>query len=228
MTEARGDRPSGPGLLIGLTGPIGCGKSTVAGWLAELGATIIDADHLARSVTGRGEPTLGPIRARFGDAVFAPDGTLDRGALAGIVFHDPAELADLEAIVHPAVRRLVVVAVDAARTADAPIIAIEAIKLVEGGFATGCDEVWLVACDVTAQRARLAARGMAQEDATRRLAAQGTDLVARHAATLERLATNGAGRPVVRTVVTDGTPEEARERVEEALADALEPLFFPR
>ncbi|MBA2253923.1 MAG: dephospho-CoA kinase, partial [Chloroflexi bacterium] len=146
MKVTAADRPSGPGLLIGLTGPIGCGKSTVAGWLGELGATVIDADDLARFVTGPGEASLGPIRARFGDAVFAADGTLDRKALAAVVFHDQRALAELEAIVHPAVRRRAVAAVDAARQADAPLIVVEAIKLVEGGYATECDEVWLLTC----------------------------------------------------------------------------------
>lgn len=224
--RATRDRPTGPGLLLGLTGPIGCGKSTVAGWLGELGATVIDADDLARAVTAPGEPTLGPIRARFGDAVFAPDGTLDRAGLGRIVFSDAAALADLEAIVHPAVRRRVVSGVAAALAVDAPLIAIEAIKLVEGGYGAECDAVWLVECTPEEQRQRLEARGMAHEDAVQRIAAQGPDLVERLAARLA--AARGAdGRPLVTRISTSGGPADARMRVEDALADALEALFYP-
>lgn len=219
------DRPTGPGLRIGLTGPIGCGKSTICGWLRDLGASVIDADELARVVTGPGDPSLGPIRTRFGSGVFVSDGTLDRSALGRIVFSDPAALADLEAIVHPAVRRRLVGAVEAARAADAPLIVIEAIKLVESGYATECDVVWLVECARDAQRARLEARGMSAPDAERRMAAQGHELVARLAARLEAIRRSD-GVPRVARISTDGTPEQARERVEDALADALEPLFY--
>ena len=91
-------------LVIGLTGPIGCGKSTIAARLAEQGGLIIGADRLAHQVTGPDQPTLPAIRARFGAEVFDPDGALDRAALAAEVFGDPVALRDLEAIVHPAVR----------------------------------------------------------------------------------------------------------------------------
>ena len=145
---------------IGITGPIGCGKSTMVGWLAERGAVVIDADDEARAVTAPGEPAHAAILARFGDAVRGPDGTLDRAALARLVFADPAALADLEAIVHPAVRPRILAAIEAADAAGAPAVAIEAIKLVEGGLAALCDEVWLVTCGPVTQRARLAARGV--------------------------------------------------------------------
>jgi dephospho-CoA kinase len=231
MTAA--DRPTGPGFRIGLTGPIGCGKSTIAGWLGELGATVIDADRLVRAVTGPGEPTLGPIRARFGEAVVAADGTLARAALAALVFSDDAALRDLEAILHPAVRLRIRTALEEARAADAPIVVIEAIKLIEAGHAATCDEVWLVGCGPATQRQRLVARGMPADDAERRLATQGTDLLERLAADLEALpgwsgdAGRRDGRPQMRRISTDGSLADVRERVEEALADALEPLFFP-
>ena len=99
--DGRADRRT---LRIGITGPIGCGKSTVAGWLAEGGAVVIDADRIAHEVTAPGEPATAAIFERFGDAVRAPDGTLDRPALGRIVFADPAALRELERIVHPAVR----------------------------------------------------------------------------------------------------------------------------
>jgi dephospho-CoA kinase len=160
-------------IRIGLTGPIGCGKSTVAGWLAEAGAVVVDADEVARDVTAPGEPALDAVVARFGVEYRRQDGSLDRAALGRLVFADPAALRDLEAIVHPAVRPRIQAAIAAAEAAAAPIVAIEAIKLVEGGLADICDEVWLVVCDPMTQRERLAGRGATAEDADRRMSAQG-------------------------------------------------------
>ena len=205
------DRP----FLIGITGPIGCGKSTVARMLARLGGTVIDADVLARRATAPGQPTLPAIRARFGDAVFDADGGLDRPALAEVVLSDAATLRDLEAIVHPRVRDLVREALAAAASSDAPFVAIEAIKLVEGGLATECDEVWLVDCAESEQRARLAERGTTADDIERRMAAQGPDLAAR----LAPFAT--------RRIDTSGSQDDTRARLEDALAEALAPVFSP-
>jgi len=188
-------------LRIGLTGPIGCGKSTVAGWLAARGAAVIDADALARAATAPGEPAHEAVLARFGDAVRAPDGTLDRAVLARLVFADAAALADLEAIVHPAVRPRILAAIADADRAGAPAIVIEAIKLVEGGLAALCDEIWLVECTPATQRARLAGRGMDTAEAERRIAAQG-DLV-------ERL----QGLPGVAVVETSGMPGSTKAAV---------------
>ena len=159
-------------LRIGLTGPIGCGKSTVAGWLATRGAVLVDADVIAREVTARGQPAHDAVLNRFGDAVRAADGGLDRAALARIVFGDPAALAALEAIVHPAVRPVILAAIETAEGEKAPAVVIEAIKLVEGGLAELCDEVWLVTCDPRVQRERLLGRGASPEDADRRMDAQ--------------------------------------------------------
>ncbi len=200
-------------LIIGLTGPIGCGKSTVAAMLAELGGAVIDADALARDVTAPGEPALGAIRDRFGDAVFERSGALDRSALGAVVFSDAAALRDLEAIVHPGVRRLVEERLDRVRREGDPFVVIEAIKLVEGGLAARCDEVWLIECPADVQRERLAGRGMDAADIGRRLAAQGTDLA-------ERLSAHASRR-----FDTSGTQEDIRERVEDALADVLAPRF---
>ncbi|HET9520586.1 MAG TPA: dephospho-CoA kinase [Candidatus Limnocylindrales bacterium] len=193
---------------IGLTGPIGCGKSTVAGWLAEIGAVVIDADEIAREVTAPGQPALDAVVARFGAGYRRRDGSLDRAALGRLVFADPVALRDLEAIVHPAVRPRIEAAIAAAEAAAAPIVAIEAIKLVEGGLADACDEVWLVVCDPGSQRARLAGRGSRPEDADRRIAAQG----------------DVAGRllpAATRVIDTSGEADAVRDRVLEAARVAI-------
>ncbi len=208
MTDLERGRPRT--VRIGLSGPIGCGKSTVAGWLRELGATVVDADVVAREVVEPGEPALDAVIATFGPALRRPDGSLDRAALGRIVFDDPEALTRLEAIVHPAVRPRVLAAIAAAEAAGAPAVVIEAIKLVEGGLARFCDEVWLVTCDAGSQRARLAARGLSSEEIERRLAAQG-DIRVR----LSPAAT--------RVVDTSGTIAATRSSVEAAWQDALRP-----
>jgi dephospho-CoA kinase len=193
---------------IGITGPIGCGKSTVAGWLGRLGATVVDADEVARAVVEPGEPALDDVLAAFGPEVRNPDGGLDRAALGRRVFEDPAALRRLEAIVHPAVRQRILDAVGTAQAAGAPAVVIEAIKLVEGGLAALCDEVWLVTCDPAVQRDRVLARGLDPEAADARIRAQG-NLAARH------------GPAATRIVDTSGSLEAARAAAAAAYAAAL-------
>lgn len=185
---------------IGITGPIGCGKSTVAGWLGALGARVLDADEVARAVTAPGEPAVAAIVERFGAGVAGPDGALDRGALGRIVFADPLALADLEAIVHPAVRPRILAALESAAAERAPAVVVEAIKLVEAGLAGLCDEVWLVSCDPSAQRERLLGRGTSPDDAARRIAAQG-DLVDRLAPFATRVLDTSGESTAVRAMV---------------------------
>lgn len=193
---------------IGITGPIGCGKSQVVRWLAELGVHVVDADRISRSVTSPGHPAHDLVLRRFGAAVAGPDGELDRAALGRIVFSDPIALRDLEQIVHPAVRPRIVEAIEAAEAAGAPAVAIKAIKLVKGGLATTCDQVWLVTCDPATQRERLLARGMPAADAEQRIAAQ--------AGLVDRL------RPAATWVLeASGPAAEARALVVAALAEAL-------
>jgi dephospho-CoA kinase len=195
-------------LRLGLTGPIGCGKSTVAAWLGEDGAVVIDADRIAREVVEPGEPALDAVFNAFGRAVRRADGTLDRQALGRIVFSDPAALARLEAITHPAVRQRILAAIERADATGESAVVIEAIKLVEGGLAALCDEVWLVRCESADQRARLRGRGVDEADAEARIATQ-ADLESR----LRGAAT--------RIIDTSGSPAETRLRVIEAWRAAL-------
>jgi dephospho-CoA kinase len=193
---------------IGLTGPIGCGKSQVARWLAELGVHVVDADVIVRTVTAPGHPAHDLILRRFGDAAAAPDGSLDRAALGRIVFSDPAALRELEQIVHPATRPRILAAIEAAEKAGASAVAVEAIKLVEGGLAGLCDEVWVITCSPEVQRERLLARGTPPADAEQRMAAQ--------AGLAERL------RPAATLVLdTSGSLAETRARVVAALGEAI-------
>jgi dephospho-CoA kinase len=150
--------------VIGLTGNIGCGKSTVAALLRERGVATIDADEVARDVRRPGSPESARILDRFG--------TLDPRQLAGLVFEDPVALADLEAIIHPRVRELV-----GARLADleqegAVVAAVEAIKLLESPLRERCDQVWVVVCRPEDALRRLAQRGLSEADVQDRLASQ--------------------------------------------------------
>jgi dephospho-CoA kinase len=184
-------------LRIGLTGPIGCGKSTVAGWLAELGARVIDADRVARDVTPPGSAELAAVVGAFGSRVTREDGSLDRAALGRIVFADAAALERLEAIIHPAVRPRILALIAEAEARAVPAVVVEAIKLVEGGLADLCDEVWLVTCDPADQLARLAARGANPADSEARIATQ-SDLVASVTPQATRMIDTSGPRPAAR------------------------------
>jgi dephospho-CoA kinase len=194
-------------LKIGITGPIGCGKSAILGLLAASGAFVVDADQVVREATAPGSPVVAAIVSAFGTRVAGPAGGLDRRALASIVFDDPAELQRLEAITHPVVRARILATMRDAEAAGVPIVALEAIRLVEAGYPALLDEVWLVTCDPTAQRERLAARGLAPDDAAARMAAQST--------LADRV------RPIATRVIdTSGSMAETEAAVRAALAAA--------
>ncbi len=163
--------------LIGLTGGIACGKSTVLTMLADLGARTIDADRVTHELQAPGMPVYEQIAAAFPEAVPEPGAPLDRRRLAALVFSDPQRLRQLEQIVHPAVRvelRKFIEAVGrAAGAAERPVVVIDVVKLIESGWVQVCDEVWVVTAPEEQQVARLmATRGMSEAEARQRIAAQ--------------------------------------------------------
>jgi len=157
-------------IVLGVTGNIATGKSTVVGILKELGARHIDADVVYRELVGPGQPLLQTLVKRFGGDIVAQDGGLDRKALGAIVFSDPAALADLDVLTHPAVIDEIDRRVDAIREG---VIIIDAVKLIESGHADHCDVVWLVVAPTEAQVTRLMKRNtLSRAEALRRVAAQ--------------------------------------------------------
>lgn len=176
-------------MLIGLTGGIGSGKSLAAELLAAHGATIIDADLLAREVVAPGTPGLAAVAERFGEGVLYLDGSLDRAALGAVVFGDPAARRDLEAIIHPLVRERA-----AALTAAAPpgAVVVQVIPLlVETGQQRNFDLVVVVDVEPAVQLARITRRdGLGEPEAQARIRAQASR-AARLAAADVVLANNG-------------------------------------
>ena len=158
-------------ILVGLTGGIGAGKSTVSAMLAERGAVIVDADAITRDVQQPGRPVLAAMVERFGPTILQPDGSLDRAAVAEIVFNDRDALADLNAIVHPAVGAEIVRRMQAEADTD-HVVVLDVPLLVESGRD---DMAALVVVDVdpeVAVRRLVEQRGMAEADARARMARQ--------------------------------------------------------
>jgi dephospho-CoA kinase len=156
--------------VIGVTGNIACGKSTVMRCLEEHGVDLIDADRVYHELIEPRRPLWQALHDRFGDVIIGADGTIDRRALGGIVFADPAALADLDRITHPAIIEAI-----SDRISDLTVsrVAVDAVKLIESGMTSLCDAVWLVDCDRDQQIARLMARnGMTSAEAERRVDAQ--------------------------------------------------------
>ena len=159
-------------LLVGLTGGIGSGKSTVARMLEKRGAVVFDADVLARQAVAPGTPGFEKVVERFGPNVLAPGGGLDREALASIVFSDPAARRDLEGIVHPEVRRMFAEGCEEYRDSDR-VVVFSAPLLVETGMHTAFDLLIVVSAPVATQIERLMRdRGMAERDVQARIDAQ--------------------------------------------------------
>jgi dephospho-CoA kinase len=192
--------------MVGLTGGIGAGKSAVANRLAVLGATVIDADRLAREAVSPGSEGLAEVVADFGPEVLDADGALDRAALASRVFGDDAARRRLEEIIHPRVRagtaELVAAAPpDAVVVNDVPL-------LVESGLARAYELVIVVLADEETRVARLIRdRGMTPEEAVARIRAQASDEQRRAVADV--------------VIVNDGTIDELRDRVDEVWRERL-------
>ena len=159
-------------LLVGLTGGIGSGKSTVARLLEKRGAVVFDADLLAREAVEPGTPGHASVIERFGADVLAPGGELDREALASIVFADPSARRDLEQIVHPEVRRLFAEGSEAYRDTDR-VVVFSAPLLVETGMHTAFEILVVVSATVATQIERLMRqRGMSESSIRARIVAQ--------------------------------------------------------
>jgi dephospho-CoA kinase len=188
--------------IIGLTGNIATGKSAVMRLAAERGALTIDADRVVHELLDGDAAIQEAVAAAFGPDVRRADGRIDRAALGRIVFGDAARLRQLEGILHPAAR------VEIARrvqTSDAPVIVIEAIKLLEGPLAALCHQVWVTACARETQLARLrVCRGLSEDDAVARVDAQSpqADKIARADVVID----------------TNGTLRETEEQFERAWA----------
>jgi dephospho-CoA kinase len=186
--------------VIGLTGNIGCGKSTIAGWLSELGVAVLDLDAVARQIRNNDAEARRRIEARFG--------TVEAGKLASIVFSDPAALRDLEAILHPLVRNETRARLAELEAAGVDAACIEAIKLLESPLHDRCDSVWVVRCDEADAVRRVAtSRAMSAEQARARLANQSPQ----------------DAKIAAADVVIDGSApmEETRHQVEAAYAVLL-------
>ena len=182
--------------VIGLTGNIGCGKSTVAGMLREAGVATIDADAVAREIRHNHAEARAEILERFG--------TFEADELARVVFSDAVALRDLERILHPRVRGAVRARLAELDEGGVEIAVVEVIKLIESPLADACDEIWVVRCEEADAIRRLAtSRGMDEETARQRLASQSSQD--------EKLA--------VADVVIDGSApmEETRRQVERGL-----------
>jgi dephospho-CoA kinase len=168
-------------LMVGLTGGIGAGKSTVAGMLAARGAVVVDADAIAREIVEPGTPTLAKLVERFGPEILRPDGSLDRPALAAIAFVDDETRKELEAITHPAIgaeflRRVAEAPGDAVVVHDVPLL-VESKR----GFEYGA--VIVVEAPIETRLDRLEARGVRRDDARRRIGLQASDEDRRKVAT---------------------------------------------
>jgi dephospho-CoA kinase len=160
-----GERP----FVIGITGPIASGKSVVAGMLARRGAEVIEADRVYHALLAPGSELSRRIAERFGPDVVRPHGGIDRTALGEIVFQDPAALADLERLTHPAVVARIRAQVAASA---APLVVIEAVKLVQSGLLDVVDALWIVTADPDVRLRRLMARsGIGEDEAHSRIAA---------------------------------------------------------
>ena len=173
------DLHTGPRLRIGLTGGIGCGKSTVANMFAALGATLVDTDLIAHAMTTAGGPAMAAIGAQFGARYLTPEGALDRAAMRALVFSDPAAKLRLEAILHPLIRAAADAEADSAQ--GMYVIYVVPLLVESGNWRARVARVLAIDCPEALQIARVMARNGLQE-------AQVKAIMATQATRQERLA----------------------------------------
>ena len=168
---------------LGLTGGIGSGKSTVARMLADLGATVLDADAISRSVTAPGGAAIPAIAQAFGPQMIAPDGSMDRAAMRALVFAEPHERQRLEAIVHPLVQQAMAARLAQARAQGAKVAVLDIPLLVESPYwRDQVDAVLVVDCSAATQIARVMERSQLSETAVRSIIASQASREERRAA----------------------------------------------
>jgi dephospho-CoA kinase len=164
------DKADGCSIIVGLTGNIGTGKSTVGKMLAGLGADVIDADKVAHEMMQPGTQVHARIVDAFGPDILTLTGEIDRKRLGAIVFSNSTALARLEAIVHPATLKAIEWRV---MGAGGGVVVIEAIKLIESSLAKRCDSIWVTTCRPEQQIKRImSARGLTRPEARQRVEAQ--------------------------------------------------------
>lgn len=203
-------------VVTALTGGIGSGKSTVAELLAQRGAVVVDADAIARQVVEPGTPGLAALVECFGTGILAPDGTLDRGALASVAFADDESRTALEAITHPAIneeftRQMRAAPADAIVICDVPLL-VESPQARSRGYQL----VIVVEAPRAVRLERLEGRGVPRADAERRMAAQASDDDRRQLATY--LIDNGGDLAALESQVDEVWRDLVRRRGEEAAA----------
>ena len=189
--------------VIGLTGHMGAGKTTVAQMLRELGAKVIDADALVHQEQSRGTVGYSAIVQRFGTKVLGEDREIDRAKLAAEVFSDPRKLTELERILHPRVIARVLEA--RSMLPDDAVLVVEAVKLLESSMRSMCDRIWVVVAPREAMLERLQARGVPSAEAEARLRNQRSDAEFRAAADV--------------LIENAGDQDVARDQVKRAWAD---------
>ena len=160
-------------LVIGLTGSIGTGKSAVTGRLEQLGAKIINADHVGHDAYTPNSEIWNEVVRAFGEEILEAGGAIDRKKLGALVFSDPEQLAKLNAIMHPRMAGMVSDRIEQFRAVGAPVVVVEAALMFEAGWETLVDEVWVVDSPLDLVMKRLYARnGMDEAEVNRRIKSQ--------------------------------------------------------
>lgn len=194
--------------VLGITGGIGTGKTTVASIVKAAGIPVLDADQISHELTSNPGPTLDKVFAAFGEELKNEAGTLDRSKMADLVFHNKRALDQLESIIHEDVMNYIIAELEEARKNKVRVIALDVPIPVKHGFLDQADLVWVVTCSEEKRISRLIRRGLSREDAERRLAIQMTD--AEYEAVGDFVISN------------DGSLEELYKKVREQLKFELE------